>query len=131
MSLLSTLPFISLLIPKVSASKEKLQESEPVFKYSGRDFDDSVKGATLIVYFRRNTGYNHGVGAVINHPFLRARAKSIPVRVTHGCNENPCNPMTVEKIEIFVGKSLVSEIPPFFVGELRGLSPQIISIQRA
>ena len=122
MGLLSSLPFVGSLMP---TKIEKLSESQSVRECNVRG------GMKFVVHFRRNTEYDHGVRAVVNHPFLRSRAKSIPIRLKHGPNEDIYRPNTIEQVEIFIRESLASEVPPYFIGELKILSPRILRVERA
>lgn len=115
----SVLPFVNLFV-----SKEKVE----FLKHESIEQHVDECGIKFIVYFRPNTEYNYGVRAVVNHPFLRSR--TIPIRLTHGPNENIYKPSTIEIMELFIKKNLVPEVPSFFVGELRKLSPRIQRVQR-
>ena len=77
------------------------------------------------VVFKPNTSFDYGVRLIVNLPFVRSRAKSIPIRLTHDGNEE-----YIEEVEIFVPKRLSSEVPKSFRRDLMRLSPQIASVQR-
>ena len=77
------------------------------------------------VVFKPNTN-EEAVRLIVNVPFLRSRPKSVPIRLTYSSDKK-----NVEMVEIFVPDSLTSEVPSFFIGELRILSPQIVSVTRA
>lgn len=81
----------------------------------------------LTVYFKPNTSYDYGVRLMVNIPFLRLRSKSIEMCTYH----YSCRGESIGRVEIFVPNSLISEVPKFFIGELRMLSSQILDVQRA
>ena len=78
------------------------------------------------VYFKPNTASDYGVRLIVNHPFLRSRPKSVGICITHS-NDNK----NIEKAELFVPDHLISEVPEFFIGELKALSGQITDVERA
>lgn len=80
----------------------------------------------LLVKFKPNTAYDYGVRIIVNVPFVRSRSKSLGIRLNHSNEEKNIN-----EIEIFVPDRLISEVPKFFIGELRMLSSQIVSVERA
>ena len=80
----------------------------------------------LTVHFKPNTAYEYGVRIVGNVAFLVSRGRSIPLRIT-SCDERK----TINMAEIFISDSYLAEVPKFFIGELRMLSPQIENVQRA
>lgn len=80
----------------------------------------------FIVHFKANTSADYGLRLVINHPFLRSRPKSVGIYINHSNDKK-----NIEKAELFVPDHLASEVPEFFIGELKALSPQITDVQRA
>ena len=79
----------------------------------------------FVVYCKPNTT-EEAVRLIVNVPFLRSRPKSVPIRLTYSPDKK-----NVEMVEIFVPEHLISEVPKFFIGELKMISPQIVSITRA
>ena len=80
---------------------------------------------TYTVHFKPNTT-EEAVKLIVNTPFLRSRSKSVQIRLTYSPDKK-----NVEMMELFVPERLASEVPRFFIGELKMLSPQILDVQRA
>ena len=81
----------------------------------------------ITVYFKPSTSSDYGARLVVNVPFIRSRPKSVGIRLTHHSPDM----QILDKVEIFVRESLVSEVPKFFIGDLLALSPQIDRVEEA
>ena len=84
----------------------------------------------ITVYFKPNSS-EESVRLIVNHPFMRSRSKSVSIRMTYSDNKPSIFNKIVEMVEIFIPERLFVEVPKFFIGELKMLSPQIINVERA
>lgn len=80
----------------------------------------------FVVCFKPGTTSDYGARLIVNVPFLRLRPKSVAILITYSNDGR-----TIDMAEIFICNDLVSEVPKFFVGELKMLSSQILNVSRA
>ena len=80
----------------------------------------------IIVRFKPNTSYDYGARLIVSVPFLRTRAKNVPIRTTYFPDMQ-----TIKMAEIFIPDRLMNEVPQFFIGELLMLSSRVVSVERA